>query len=276
LMTRSSAGSRAKRDAVTDDAQTVLGTRAIRRTCLLVREVAAAGDVGASLPDLVAATAMPKSSVHRYLEVLMQQGFVERDLQSGTYRLGADLVSLGSNESQLLAQRARPFLERLRDRFDETVNLGVLSGDSIVYLDIIESPRTVRLAARPGDRDFVHSTALGKAIAAGLPREDIRNLLGRTGMPRRTANTITRIQDFMRHLDVVSRQGYALDDQENDVDGRCVAVAIPAPRIHYAISVSGITSRFPMSKTVEAAREIREAISEFSATSIRPIRRNPN
>jgi IclR family acetate operon transcriptional repressor len=275
-MARPSAGKRTKREAAGEDAQTVLGTRAIRRTCLIVREVAAAGNLGASLPALVTATAMPKSSVHRYLEVLVQQGFVERDLQSGTYRLGAQLVSLGSNESQMLAQRARPFLERLRDRFDETVNLGVLSGDSVVYLDIIESARAVRLAARPGDRDFVHSTALGKAIAAGLPKEDIRQLLERTGLPRRTANTITRIQEFMRHLELVQRQGYALDDQENDVDGRCVAVAIPGPRVHYAISVSGITSRFPMSKTVEAAREVREAISEFSAMSIDPIRPRPS
>ena len=266
-MTRSSAGKRTKRVTAAHDEQSVLGTRAIRRTCLIVREVAAVGDTGASLPHLVAATAMPKSSVHRYLEVLVQQGFVERDQQSGTYRLGAHLVSLGSNESQLLAQRARPFLERLRDRFGETVNLGVLSGDSIVYLDIVESARAVRLAARSGDRDYVHSTALGKAIAAALPKEDVRDLLERTGMPHRTARTITRIPEFMKHLDLVRRRGYALDDQENDVDGRCVAVAIPAPRVHYAISVSGITSRFPMSKTVEAARNIREAIAEFSDTN---------
>ena len=273
-MAKTPAGKRTKRDVASNEAQSVQGTRAIRRTCLIVREVAAAGVIGASLPNLVAATAMPKSSVHRYLEVLVQQRFVERDLQSGTYRLGAHLVSLGSHESQSLAQRARPFLERLRDRFDETVNLGVLSGDSIVYIDILESPRTVRLAAKPGDRDFVHATALGKAIAAVLPKEDILNLLERTGMPRRTANTITKVQDFMEHLELVRHQGYALDDQENDLEGRCVAVAIPAPRVHYAISVSGITSRFPVSRAVEAAREIREAILEFSATAMQPIRRS--
>lgn len=273
-MAKTPASKRIKRDVASSETQSVLGTRAIRRTCLIVREVAAAGVVGASLPDLVAATAMPKSSVHRYLEVLVQQRFVERDAQSGTYRLGAHLVSLGSNEAQLLAQRARPFLERLRDRFDETVNLGVLSGDSIVYLDILESPRTVRLAAKPGDRDFVHSTALGKAIAAVLPKEDVLKLLQRTGMPRRTANTITNVQDLMQHLELVRHQGYALDDQENDLEGRCVAVAIPAPRVHYAISVSGITSRFPMSKAVEAAREIREVILGFSAASMQPIRRS--
>lgn len=269
-MPRSSSPKQPKRRTGPKAEQSVLGTRAIRRTCLIVREVAAVGEVGASLPHLVAATGMPKSSVHRYLEVLVQQGFVERDPHAGTYLLGAHLVSLGSNESQLIAQRARPFLERLRDRFGETVNLGVLSGDSIVYLDIIESARAVRLAARPGDRDYVHSTALGKAIAAELPKDAVRELLERTGTPSRTANTITRIPEFLKHLELVKRRGYALDDQENDVDGRCVAVAVPGPRVHYAISVSGITSRFPMSKTIDAARAIREAIAEFSDTPRRP------
>lgn len=215
---------------------------------------------------------MPKSSVHRYLEVLVQEGFLERDAQSGAYRLGARIVSLASNETPLLVLRARPYLERLRDRFDETVNLGILSGDSIVYLDIVESPRTVRLAARIGDRDMVHATALGKAIVAGLPEAEVRSLLLRTGLPRRTANTITRAADFMKHLELVRHHGFAVDDQENDVEGRCVAVAIPASRVQYAISVSGITSRFPMSKTVEVAREMRQIVSELSDQAMPPIK----
>jgi IclR family acetate operon transcriptional repressor len=262
-------------EATSDDLQSIAGTRAIRRTCLILREIGAATDPGASLPQLVAATGMPKSSVHRYVEVLLQEGFLERDEAAGTYRLGAGFVTLGTREAQLLVGRARPYLERLRDRFDETVNFGMLSGDSVVYLDIIESPRAVRLAARVGDRDVVHATALGKAITAALPPEEIRALLKRTGLPRRTANTITRVPDFMEHLQLVRRHGFALDDQENDVEGRCVAVAIPAPRVQFAISISGITSRFPVTKAVEAAREIRQVISELSGQAMQPIKPYP-
>ena len=261
-----------KRKLAGGDAQSIAGTRAIRRTCLVLREVGAAVNTGASLPQLVAATGLPKSSVHRYLEVLVQEGFLERHAQSGAYRLGARIVSLAINETPLLVLRARPYLERLRDRFDETVNLGVLSGDNIVYLEIIESSKTVRLAARIGDRDTVHSTALGKAIAAQLPEAEVRSLLQRSGLPRRTANTITRAAEFVKHLDLVRRHGFALDNQENDIEGRCVAVAIPAPRVQYAISVSGITSRFPMSKTAEVAREMRQVISELSEQSLPPIK----
>jgi IclR family acetate operon transcriptional repressor len=239
---------------------------------MVLREVGAAANTGVSLPQLVSVTGMPKSSVHRYLEVLVQEGFLERDAQSGAYRLGARIVALASKEAPLLVLRARPYLERLRDRFDETVNLGVLSGDNIVYLDIVESPRTVRLAARIGDRDMIHSTALGKAIAAELPEAEVRSLLQRAGLPRRTANTITNAADFMKHLKLVRHHGFALDDQENDVEGRCVAVAIPASRVQFAISVSGITSRFPMSKAVDVAREIRQAVSALSGQAMPPIK----
>jgi IclR family acetate operon transcriptional repressor len=224
------------------------------------------------LPDLVTATGLPKSSLHRYLEVLIQEAFVERDAQTGRCRLGAQIVSIAINETPLLVLRARPYLERLRDRFDETANLGILDGDHILYLNILESPRAIRLAGRVGDRDPVHSTALGKAIAAALPEDEVQSLLQRTGLPRLTANTITRAADFAKHLELVRRHGFAVDDQENDIDGRCVAVAIPAERVKYAISVSGISSRFPMSKTAEVARAIREVASELSQQSISPIK----
>jgi IclR family acetate operon transcriptional repressor len=239
---------------------------------MLLREVAAASKSGASLQQLVTATSMPKSSVHRYLEVLIQQHFLERDATAATYRLAAGFFTLASNESQLLVLRARPYLERLRDRFDETVNLATLSGDSVVYLDIVESPQAVRLASRIGDRDMVHSTALGKAIAATLPDTDVQSLLQRSGMPRRTANTIISIPVFIKHLQLVRHHGFAVDDQENDVDGRCVAMAMTVPWGKYAISISGITSRFPMSKTIEAARELRQAVSALSDHSMPPVK----
>jgi len=118
----------------------------------------------------------------------------------------------------------------------------------------------------------VHSTALGKAVAALLPESSVRSILQRTGLPRRTANTITRIPEFMKHLEAIRRHGFALDDQENDVEGRCVALSMPAPWTQYAISVSGITSRFPMSKTIEVARELRQAISELSGQTTAPVK----
>jgi IclR family acetate operon transcriptional repressor len=103
----------------------------------------------------------------------------------------------------------------------------VLDGDSVVYLQIVESAQAMRLAARRGERDYIHSTALGKAIAAQQSDEAVRALLRASGMPARTPRTITRIDDFMVERARVREQGYAIDDEENEQGARCVAVALP-------------------------------------------------
>src|SRR5690606_2335872 len=123
-----------------------------------------------------------------------------------------------------LIQQARPYLEEARDKWSETANLGVLVGQSVTYLDIVEAPTAVRLSARIGDKDFIHATALGKAIAAHLPEKQVRAILKRTGMPKRTAKTITQRNQLMAELEKIRAVGYAVDNQENEEEGRCVAV----------------------------------------------------
>src|ERR1700733_482485 len=167
------------------------GSRSVARTCAILRLIGRGGDEGVTLVDVAAATELPKSSAHRYLQVLEGEGFIERDLRSSRYRLGVGFMSLQSGHIDRLIQRTRPFLISIRDRFDETVNLGMLVGHQIVYLDILESPRAMRLAARKGDTEGIHSTALGKVVAAKLPDRDVLELLRRTGMPRLTPFTIT-------------------------------------------------------------------------------------
>ena len=117
---------------------------------------------------------LPKSSIFRYLATLEARGYVERDGERGRFRVGRRLVTLHSRRLELLARAARPRLDALRDRFQETVNLGVLDGDRVSYLQIVESPQAMRFAAREGDRDPIHSTSLGKAIASQLSREHVR------------------------------------------------------------------------------------------------------
>jgi IclR family acetate operon transcriptional repressor len=135
-------------------------------------------------------------------------------------------------------------MQRLRDRFGETVNLAVLDGNRIIYVEILESARTMRLAARVGDRVPVHSSALGKAICATLADDEIVEILRAEGMPKMTGNTITRIPDFLAAVERVRAEGHALDDREHEDDGRCVAVAIAGSGVPAAISVSAPAVRF--------------------------------
>jgi IclR family acetate operon transcriptional repressor len=123
----------------------------------------------------------------------------------------------------------------------------------------------MRLAARRGDRDPIHSTALGKAIASTLPEEHVRIILESEGMPRLTDKTITNRKSFLTELRDIEQRGFALDNGENESDGRCVAVPIPGTRLPAAISLSAPASRFPLKQVDEVARALAHTASRLAA-----------
>lgn len=211
---------------------------------------------GASLGALAEATGMPKSSVFRYLATLEARGYVDKDPVTGDYSIGVALPS-SRQHFDVLASRVRPTLERLRDRFGETMNFGVLDGDRILYVDIVESHRAMRLAAKRGDRDYLHSTALGKAIAAELPEADLRRLLASAGMPTLTDRTITRAGDFLDLLATVREDGFAMDDEENEQGARCIAVALPRLLVPAGMSLSAPAVRLPREEAGKVAQTLR-------------------
>lgn len=217
--------------------------RAVQRVCdlldLLQREPS-----GTSLVRAAEVTRLPKSSAFRYLTTLESRRYVERDPDSGDYRIGLAFLPLQAHQLDVVTQRARPYLELLQREFGETANLGLLDGNRVTYLDIVESPRAMRLAARRGDRDPVHSTALGKAIASQMSPERVRAILKAEGLRRHTDRTITTQRDFLAQMEEIQQRGYAIDEGENEVGGRCVAVPIPGVSLPIAVSVSGPASRF--------------------------------
>lgn len=198
-----------------------------------------------SLVEIHRSIRMAKATAFRYLWTLEKHRYVERDA-GGRYRLGLGFVGMQSRDLEVLQDRARPWLERLRDETSETTNLGVLDGTDIRYVEVAESPRTVRMVSVRGSRDPIYCTALGKAVAAQLPEVQIAELLEQIDLKPRTGHTITSTDRFLAELDQVRRQGYALDDGENEEDGRCVAVAILGTRLPAALSVSAPANRFPM------------------------------
>lgn len=229
--------------------------RAVERVCLILNLLQESVD-GITLNEVAQTTGLPKSSAFRYLWTLESHRYVERDAERGLFRLGLGFVGMQSRHLEILRERARPSLASLRDEFGETANLGLLDEDHIIYIEIVESRRGVRLAATRGDRDPLHSTALGKAIAAHLPEDRVRSLLEATGLPARTANTITSLEGYLEELAKVRRAGYAVDNGENEEDGRCVAVPLLATHLPAAISVSGPASRFSMQDVRRVAKTL--------------------
>ena len=234
--------------------------RAVQRVCDILDLLQEAPD-STTLANVAAVTKLPKSSAFRYLATLEARRYVERDVASGNYRLGLALLPLQSMQFELIAQRVRPFLEELRDEYNETLNLGLLEGNFVTYIEIVESSKAMRMAARRGDRDPIHSTALGKAIAAELPEERVRAILEAEGMPRATDRTLTRVDLYLSELERVREQGFAIDDRENEPEGRCVAVALAGGRPPAAISLSAPVSRLPFDQAEEVAARLRRVAS---------------
>ena len=237
--------------------------RAVERVCDLL-DLAQRRPQGFSLVDVVDATGLPKSSAFRYLATLESRRYLERDDTTGVFRVGPGLLPLQGRQLDALAARARPLLEALRDRFEETINLGVLDGTRVVYLEIVESQRSMRLAARAGDRDHLHSTALGKAIATMLPVEQVRAILETEGMAAMTDATITDIDSYLQELGASRARGYALDNGENEADGRCVAVPLLGTGVPTAISLSAPAARFPLRDVDEVAGALREVAGHLA------------
>jgi IclR family acetate operon transcriptional repressor len=236
--------------------------RAVERVCDIL-DLMLEDTEGVSLVRVAEVTDLPKSSAFRYLATLEARRFVERD-DDGDYRLGLAFLPFQSRQLELLTQRARPRLEQLRNKFDETVNLGMLDGNRVIYLDIVESMRSVRLAARPGDRDHIHATALGKAIASRLPEERVRDILTAEGMPQMTAATITDPDVYLAEIAQVRDRGWALDNGENEPDGRCVAVPLSASRLPLALSVSAPAGRLPMDRVEETAAVLADIATQLA------------
>lgn len=245
-------------------ADSAYSIRAVQRVCDLLDLLQQEPD-GTSLVRAAEVTKLPKSSAFRYLATLEQRRYVERDPATGEFRLGLALLPMQARQLDVLTRRARPYLEQLTAEFRETSNLGLLDGTRVIYLDIVESPHTMRLAARPGDRDLLHATALGKAIAAQLPADRVRSILKDQGMPRLTEHTITTQRDYLAALEEVRQMGYALDDGENEIGARCVAAALANGSLPLAISVSGPAARFKPELVPDVGARLVETTAQLAA-----------
>jgi IclR family acetate operon transcriptional repressor len=237
--------------------------RAVERVCDILDVLQQHAD-GASLADVAELTALPKSSAYRYLLALEARRYVERDESGSLYRLGLAFRPSHKRELDVLIECARPHLERLRDAIGETTNLGVLDGATIVHALVAESPNMMRLAARVGEHGAVHATALGKAITAGMPEERVRMLIRMGGMSPLTEHTIVSEDQFVAELERVRTDGYGVDDCENQLDGRCVAVALHDTPVAAGISVSAPAHRLAREDVADVGKKLRDAAARIS------------
>ena len=230
---------------------------------------ALAGTDELSVSELSAASGVNKAAAYRILNTLERRGYVVRGTDDVRhYSLGPALRALVRDTQSPgdLLVAARPELQSLWEEFGETVNLGVLSGDRVLYLDILESDQGLRTTVQVGSHDDIHSTALGKAMLSALPVSDARHLLRSTERTAKTAHTITSLPELIAELDTVRRQGYALDDEGNEQGARCVAAAVIDRRGRPlgAMSVSAPTWRMPDETVAKIGQRLRAACDHLA------------
>lgn len=231
----------------------------IYKALQLLRQVGEA-DRDLSLAEVCRLTRLPKSTAFKYLRTLLECGFLSHDPDTDRYRLGLAVWHLArlSDGQQTVRQVVLPFMRTLRDRFDETVNLGILDCADVVYLEILPSRRSLRMQATLGCRDPAYSTALGKAMLSFLaPEQQSSHLPAR--LASRTTRTVTSIRELRAEMRTIRRCGYALDRGENEEGLSCIAAPVLAAegRVAGALSVSAPASR----TTCEMQREVIGALT---------------
>jgi len=237
------------------------GVQSLQRAFELLEHLADTGGE-ASLSELATLSGLPMPTIHRLIRTLVDLGYVRQNTNR-RYALGARLIRLGENASMQFGSWARPLLAELVDEVGETANLAVLERDEVVYVAQVPSKHSMRMFTEVGRRLLPHGTGVGKAMLAHLPPEDVTALLARTGMPSYTEHTFTDQDALLLELAKIAQQGYALDEAEQELGVRCVAVAVPGAPVPAAVSVSGPSGRL----TMEAVERIAPVVQRI-ATSL--------
>ena len=225
---------------------------------------------GAGVTEVAGALGVHKSTASRLLAAMRSEGYVTRSDLTGKYFLGIRVVELGKAKLDQFDIRihARPYMEELSRRTEETIHLAILEQDKLVYIDKVDTTHILVMRSSIGYRISPHCTALGKAILSVLSENNRDSLIERIHFYRFTSNTITDPAMLKAHLQDVKIQGFAFDDEEHEEGIRCAAAPI---RNHNrevigAISISAPMTRMSKERLKEMGMLVRDTCSKLSAS----------
>lgn len=226
-------------------------------------EALAASDGEDTLAALADRCGLAVATAHRLLGTLQRRGYVRR-LEDRRYALGAGLIGLGRVAVPPLADAAMPVLRELEDAFHETANLAVLDGDLVLYVAQVPSRQRMRMFTEVGRRVLPHSTGVGKAMLSAMAEPHVRSLVARTGLPSFTPSTLTDPDAFVADLRASRHRGFAVDDSEQEVGVRCIAVVVPGLPSPTAVSISGPAARITDAIVPEVVEALQVAAARLA------------
>lgn len=224
---------------------------------------------GMAIHQISEVTGLHKSTVHRLLGAMMEWGYVRKSGEA-VYRAGMRICELSDyvQENLNLVELAREPMERLSRRTGETVHLVERDGDEVVYIYKVDSIHgAIRMVSRIGMRRPMYCTGMGKAILAYQKDSQVLDYWRGVEHERYTPHTIVRQEVFLRELADIRRQGYALDNEENELGVRCVAAAVQEWNggASHALSISAPISRMTDERIQALVPELLATRDEIAA-----------
>src|SRR6266852_1907099 len=231
---------------------------------LNILEAAAQRREGLTNAEISRKLGIPKSSASYILRTLEKRSYLRREAETGRYRLGLKILSLGGDAQANLeiADVALPFMRSLVEKIRMTSHLAVLDQGEAVYIEKVEAPGFFKVNTWVGRRMFLHSTSVGKCLLAWLPKHDVETIAKHQGLKRRTPETITTIAKLLADLEHVKQSGYAVDDEENSIGARCLGAPIfdSMGNVTAALGASGTLTQMDesnMPRIIDALKEQR-------------------
>jgi DNA-binding IclR family transcriptional regulator len=226
---------------------------------------------GLTVREVSMAHKLPYSTVFYLLETMRESGYVERNDKTKKYVLGYKVMALRNGVANPAIHQLRtvaaPLLAELSEITELTGHLAILERDEAIYIYKHEPQRFVRLNTWVGKRNSLHSTAVGKALLLGMPSARIRDRFQQYPFTRKTEKTITSLAAFCKEIEVSAIRGYAVDDCEDEHEGRCMAAAVRTENgdVIAAMGISGIVSQVPPHKIEAVGKLVRDYAQRASS-----------
>ncbi len=230
-------------------------------------EIVAATQKGLGISHIAEKTGLPKATAHRLVTALCARGYLQKD-HSNNYQVGIKLIEVASyyiNELELQTE-VRPYLKGIVQQLNLTAHLGVLDRDKVVYVEKQDLFSRFGLYAQIGYRVPAYCSSMGKCLLSALSEEKLAEALQGCHYVKFTANTITDFRTLKNELQKVRSQGWAMDDQEEQLGQRCIGAPIYDYRgeMIAAISASGNLETLPDEKINKVAAYVMRVSREIS------------
>ena len=221
------------------------------------------------LNELSGVLGMNASTMLRFLTTLQSCGYVYQDPSTSKYALSYKICRLANQfcSNAELQNVTHPYLIELTNIFQESACVSVEQDMTMVYVDVMSGPgKTLMTMQRVGNTSPMHSTGNGKLLLLNYSEEQIDLLIAKRGLKRFTENTLTDKESLMKRLEKIRQQGYALDEEENEIGLRCLAYPIYnyTGKIVAGISITGPVSRVTRELIQEKGHYLQKAAEEIS------------